>query len=219
MYKMRIRGIEMVDNICKYLMKKIEKQMPDINKERKEIIMYGLELIIGEVSKLILLIVIAIILKIGWLVTFAYISMLPYKVTAGGFHLKTHIGCLLGTFIIYFGNVFLSKYIIIEIVYIKYIVIGITWIFSIIMIGLYAPADTVNVPILRKKERKTKKNLSYIFMSLTLIVSLIINNSVVSNILLFNVIIESFSISKLAYILTKNEYGFKVYNSKKETIS
>lgn len=216
---MKLRGINMVDNICKYLMKKIEKQMPDINEERKEIIMYGLELIIGEVSKLILLFLIAIILKIGWLVIFAYISMLPYKTIAGGFHLRTHIGCLLGTFLIYFGNVFLSKYIMIEPVYIKYIIIGITWIFSIIMISLYAPADTVNVPILRKKERKARKILSYIFMSLTLIISLIINNSIIANILLFNVMFESFSISKLAYKLTKNEYGFKVYNSNKEAIS
>lgn len=209
----------MVDNICKYLMKKIEKQIPEINEERKEIIMYGLELIIGEVSKLILLVIIAIILRIGWLVIFAYISMLPYKITAGGFHLKTHIGCLLGTFIIYFGNVFLSKYIIINPELIRYMVFGITWVFSVIMISLYAPADTVNMPILRKKEREIKKILSYIFMSLTLMISLIINNSVLSNILLFNVIIESFSISRLAYKITKNEYGIKVYNYNKGEIS
>lgn len=209
----------MIDNICEYLMKKIEKQMPDINEDRKEIIMYGLELIIGEVSKLILLFLIAIILRIGWLVILAYISMLPYKITAGGFHLKTHIGCLIGTFIIYFGNVFLSKYIIIEPQYIRYTVTGIIWLFSLFMISLYAPADTINLPILRSKERKVKKILSYIFMSISLIISLIINNPIISNILLFNVIIESFSISKIAYMLTKNEYGFKVYNSNQETIS
>lgn len=209
----------MIDNICEYLMKKIEKQMPDINEDRKEIIMYGLELIIGEVSKLIILFLIAIILRIGWLVILAYISMLPYKITAGGFHLKTHIGCLIGTFIIYFGNVFLSKYIIIEPQYIRYTVTGIIWLFSLFMISLYAPADTINLPILRSKERKVKKILSYIFMSISLIISLIINNPIISNILLFNVIIESFSISKIAYILTKNEYGFKVYNSNQETIS
>lgn len=209
----------MVDNICKYLMKKIEKQIPEINEERKEIIMYGLELIIGEVSKLILLVIIAIILRIGWLVIFAYISMLPYKITAGGFHLKTHIGCLLGTFIIYFGNVFFSKYIIINPELIRYMAFLITWVFSVIMISLYAPADTVNMPILRKKERKIKKILSYIFMSLTLMISLIINNSILSNILLFNVIIESFSISRLAYKITKNEYGIKVYNYNKGEIS
>lgn len=209
----------MVDNICKYLMKKIENQIPDINEERKEVIMYGLELIIGEIPKLILLVLLAFILKIGLLVILAYISMLPYKVMAGGFHLKSHIGCTLGTFIVYFGNVLLSKYVIIQPDYIRYIVLIITWIFSMIMISLYAPADTVNIPILRKKERKRKKILSYILMTLTLIVSLLIQDSTISNILLFNVIIESISISKLAYKLTKNEYGYKVYNSNKEALS
>lgn len=209
----------MVDNICKYLMKKIENQIPDINEERKEVIMYGLELIIGEIPKLILLILLAFILRIGLLVIFAYVSMLPYKAMAGGFHLKSHIGCTLGTFIVYFGNVLLSKYLIIQPDYIRYIVLIITWIFSMIMISLYAPADTVNIPILRKKERKLKKILSYIFMTLTLIASLLIHDSTISNILLFNVIIESISISKLAYKLTKNEYGYKVYNSNKEALS
>lgn len=209
----------MIDNICKYLMKKIENQIPDINEERKEVIMYGLELIIGEIPKLILLILLAFILRIGLLVIFAYVSMLPYKAMAGGFHLKSHIGCTLGTFIVYFGNVLLSKYLIIQPDYIRYIVLIITWIFSMIMISLYAPADTVNLPILRKKERKLKKVLSYTFMSLTLIASLLIHDSTISNILLFNVIIESISISKLAYKLTKNEYGYKVYNSNKEVLS
>ena len=181
--------------------------------------MYGLELIIGEIPKLILLILLAFILRIGLLVIFAYVSMLPYKAMAGGFHLKSHIGCTLGTFIVYFGNVLLSKYLIIQPDYIRYIVLIITWIFSMIMISLYAPADTVNLPILRKKERKLKKILSYIFMTLTLIASLLIHDSTISNILLFNVIMESISISKLAYKLTKNEYGYKVYNSNKEVLS
>ena len=38
-----------------------------------------------------------------------------------------------------------------------------------IMIKLYAPADTENVPILRKKDRKKKKILSYIFLTIGLI--------------------------------------------------
>lgn len=207
----------MIDKICTYLTNKIQKQMPDIDDERAEAIMYGLQLIIGEVPKLIFLFLVAIILKIGWLVIFAYISMLPYKIVAGGFHLKTHIGCTLGTFIVYFGNVLLSKYIVINPIYIKYIIVGVSWIFAIIMIILYAPADTINLPILRKKERKLKKILSYIFASITLLAAIIVKDSTISNILLFNVIIESISISRLAYKLTKNEYGYETY-SKQEAL-
>ena len=137
--------------------------------------------------------------------------MLPYKIVAGGFHLKTHIGCTIGTFVVYFGNVLISKNLLLQPIYIKYIIVGVVWIISIIMISLYAPADTINLPILRKKERKTKKILSYIFATITLIVAILVNNNTLSNILILNVLIESISISKLAYKLTKNEYGYITY--------
>lgn len=201
----------MIEKICESLTKKIQEQMPEVDNERAEVIKYGLEIIIGEIPKLILLVVVAIILKIGWLVVFAYLTMLPYKVMAGGFHLKTNIGCLIGTFTVYYGNVLISKYMVIEPIYLKYIIIIATWIFSIIMISLYAPADTINLPILRKKERKTKKILSYIFATIMLIGSLVIKNNTIANILLINVIVESVCISRLAYKITKNEYGYENY--------
>lgn len=201
----------MIDKICKNLTNKIRKKMPEINDERAEIIQYGLQLMIGEIPKLILLIIIAIILKIGWLVIFAYLTMLPYKIVAGGFHLKTHIGCTIGTFIVYFGNVMISKNLVLQPIYFKYVVVGLVWIISIIMISLYAPADTVNFPILRKEERKLKKILSYVFASITLIGAIFIKDNTLSNIILINVLIESLSISKLAYKLTKNQYGYEIY--------
>lgn len=205
----------MIDKICEIITKRIRKQMPEIDNQRAEVIMYGLQLIIGEIPKILLLFVTAIMLKIGWLVIFAYVTMLPYKIAAGGFHLKTHIGCTIGTFIVYFGNVLISKYLIIQPNSIKYISILLIWIFSIIMITLYAPADTINVPILRKEERKLKKILSYIFATIELSIALILKDSTLANILIFNVLIESICISKLAYKITKNEYGDTTYAEQK----
>ena len=199
----------MINQICESLTNKIRQEMPDIDDEKAEVIQYGLELIIGEVPKIILLFAVAIVLKIGWLVVFAYFSMLPYKIVAGCFHLKTNIGCTIGTLTIYYGNVLISKYITWTPIYTKYIVILIAFVFSMIMVSLYAPADTVNLPILTKKERKTKKVLSYIFATVTLIVSIIIKDNTLSNILLLNVIIESICISRVAYKITKNEYGYE----------
>ena len=195
----------MIDKICEIITKRIRKQMPEIDNQRAEVIMYGLQLIIGEIPKILLLFVMAIILRIGWLVIFAYVTMLPYKIVAGGFHLKTHIGCTTGTLIVYFGNVLISKYLIIQPSLIKYIAI------LIIMMTLYAPADTINVPILRKEERKFKKILSYIFATIELSIALILKDSTLANILIFNVLIESICISKLAYKITKNEYGYETY--------
>ena len=201
----------MINQICESLTNKIRQEMPDIDDEEAEVIKYGLELIIGEVPKILLLFIIAIVLKIGWLVIFAYFTMLPYKITAGGFHLKTNIGCTIGTLSIYYGNVLISKYIIWTPIYAKYTVIFMIFVFSMIMVSLYAPADTVNLPILTKRERKTKRILSYVFATITLLVAIIIKDNILSNILLLNVLIESICISKVAYKLTKNEYGYENY--------
>lgn len=201
----------MINQICESLTNKIRQEMPDIDDEEVEVIKYGLELIIGEVPKILLLFIIAIVLKIGWLVIFAYFTMLPYKIAAGGFHLKTNIGCTIGTLTIYYVNVLISKYIIWTSIYAKYTVIFMIFVFSIIMVSLYAPADTVNLPILTKRERKTKRILSYVFATITLLVAIIIKDNILSNILLLNVLIESICISKVAYKLTKNEYGYENY--------
>lgn len=207
----------MIDKICNTLTARMRLQMPEIDDEKAEIINYGLQLIIGEVPKIILLFAVAIILNIEWYVIFAYITMLPYKIVAGGFHLKTNIGCTIGTFVVYYGNVLVSKTLTIGFD-IKRLIVAIIWVFSMIMVSLYAPADTINLPILRQKERKAKKVLSYIFATLTLTIALIIKDNTLSNILIMNVLIESFCISRLAYKITKNEYGYEEY-LKQEKIS
>ena len=201
----------MIDRICDVLTEKIRKESPDINDEKAEAINYGLHLLIGELPKILALFIIAFILKIGWYVLFAYVAILPYKIVAGGFHLKTNIGCTIGTFTYYFGTVYASKYLIIEPIYIKYILAVMIFIFSIIMISIYAPADTVNQPILRKKERKIKKILSYVFMTITLIASLIVKDNTISNILMINTLFVSISITRIAFKITKNEYGYETY--------
>lgn len=205
------REENMIEKICNSITRKMREQIPDINDERAEVINYGLQLIIGEIPKLILLFALAAIFKIAPLVIFAYISMLPYKIVAGGFHLKTNIGCTIGTLLIYYGNVFISKNIVFQPEWLKLLSAGLIWVLSIIMIKKYAPADTMNLPILRKKDRRIKKNLSYLFATLTLIVGLIIKNNTLSNILIFNVLIETLCITQLAYKITKNEYGYRTY--------
>lgn len=201
----------MVDKICLFLTHKIQEEMPEINNERAEIIDYGLHLIIGELPKNFIILGIAYILGIFKLTLLTVILLLPYRTVSGGFHLKTHLGCIIGTTLIYCGIAKISCYIIFYNQILKYIITLSVWIFGVIMIHLYAPADTENVPILSQKERKNKKILSYIFLSIALIASCIIQNRIISNILLLSHIAQTICITKLAYKITKNKYGYEVY--------
>ena len=203
----------MIEKICFYLTNKIRKNSPDMDDEKAEIINYGLQIVIGEIPKIFVLIFIAFFLGVGWLTLLAFILILPYKVFSGGLHLKSHLVCIVGTTLFYCGDVMLSKTIIFEPLNIKYITVLIIWIFGIIMCKLYAPADTENVPIISKTERSKKKKLSYIALTISLIVACVIENMVISNIIIFGMLFQSLIISRLAYKITSNKYGHEVYNN------
>ena len=203
----------MIDKICTFLTKKIRKEMPEIDDERAEVIQYGLQNIIGEVPKIFLLLIIAFLLQMLKEVLFMFVALLLYRGASGGFHLKTHLGCILGTTLFYCGIVFLSQNIVLDQT-IKYIIIGIGWVFGMIMIKLYAPADTENVPILSKKDRRKKQIIAYITFSIGLIAAIFIQNSVISNILIFGNLLQTLTITKVAYRLTKNKYGYEVYTDR-----
>ncbi len=199
----------MLEKICNWIVGKMRKSIP-MDDEKAEVILYGIQLIIGEIPKIFLLFVLSFILGIGWYVLFAFLVIMPYRATTGGFHLKSHLGCILGTSLFYYGNVYLSKFLNMDMIT-KYIVIFSLFIFGIIMVTLYAPADTENLPILSKKERKMKKILSYIFLTLTLIAAVLITDNVLSNIIIIGVFLQTLFITRIAYKLTNNKYGYEAY--------
>ncbi len=201
----------MIDKICNYLTNKIRKQIPDVDEQRAEVIDFGLHILIGEMPKTFIFIFISLLLGMFKEFVITFLVIFPYRAVSGGFHLKTHIGCIVATSLVYCGVPYISEKIIIAQEF-KYILITLIWIFGMLMCKLYAPADTENIPILRKKERKTKRILSYIVLTLTLIIGAVIKNNTISNIIILGMLVQSIMISKLAYRITNNKYGYEVYN-------
>ena len=113
----------------------------------------------------------------------------------------------------YCGNVLLSKHITIDPFTLRIALVGVVWLFGMFMIRLYAPADTENVPILRKKDRKKKQILSYIILTISLSLSLIIKDHIISNMIIFGMLIQTITITRFAYKITKNKYGYELYES------
>ena len=201
----------MIDKFCEYLVKKIRKQMPEIDDEKAEVIMYGIQLIVGEIPKIFLMFALGILLGLWWQTILAFILLLPYKTVSGGFHLKTHLGCFLCTNLVYCGNAYISTIWNFPSEISKIITILAIWIFGIIMVSIYAPADTENLPILTKKERRTKKVLSYVFLTINMIVAEVIPNEIIANLIIIGTALQTISITRIAYILTKNKYGYELY--------
>ena len=79
----------MIDKVCTLLLKRMRQEMPEIDDERAEIIMYGLQNIIGELPKGIIILLIAYFLGIFKLTLIAMLIIAPYRCFSGGIHLKT----------------------------------------------------------------------------------------------------------------------------------
>lgn len=200
----------MIDKICDWLTNQIKKKLPNVDEERAEVINYGIHLLAGEVPKTFVFIALAALLGVLKEFFITVLVIFPYRAFSGGFHLKTHLGCIVGTSLMYCGIPFISKYILIDSI-LKYIIVIFTWTFGMIMCKLYAPADTENVPILRKKERRIKQILSYITLTITLIIGAIVKENIISNIIILGMLMQSMMISRLAYKVTKNQYGHEIY--------
>lgn len=207
----------MVDKFCEYLTNKIRKENSEIDDERAEIIKYGLQLLVGEVPKFFIMTAIAWALGILKLTIICFVLMLPYRMYSGGFHLKTHIGCIVGTSLMYTGNAFVSQYI--EIPLMQKIIFAILlWVFALVMIYKYAPADTEDVPVISKKERRKRKNFSYIMVTISIVAGCLIKDNIISNILLVGTLFQTISITRIAYKLTNNRYGHEVYWENKNAV-
>ncbi|MGN1310425.1 MAG: accessory gene regulator ArgB-like protein [Clostridia bacterium] len=201
----------MIEKLCMFLTNKIRKEMPEIDDERAEVINYGLQLVVGEIPKLFIIFGLAYILGVLKLTLLSFLFIMPYRMVSGGTHLHTHIGCIIATSVFYIGNSVISQYLVWNSSLVKYITVFLIWAFSMVMIKKYAPADTEAVPILRKKERRTKQILSYVIMSITLLIGTIVKNNIISNLLIIGTFLQTITITKFMYKITKNKYGYAEY--------
>ena len=75
----------MVEKFCLFLTNRMRKENQEIDDERAEIINYGLQLLVGEIPKMLITIGIAYLLGILKLTIIMVILILPFRAFSGGF--------------------------------------------------------------------------------------------------------------------------------------
>ena len=200
----------MIEAICNSLTKKIIQSVDGYDESKADEINYGLQLLIGEVPKLFIILLLAFLLHMFKLTLISFLIILLYRAFSGGFHLHTHLGCIVVTSLLYIGTPYLASILNFNDT-IKYILIAITFIFSFAMIAKYAPADTENVPVLQKKERRKRKIWSFVIAGVELVIAIFIPYKVVSNMIIIGILVQTLTLTRLAYKITNNKYGYEVY--------
>ena len=63
----------------------------------------------------------------------------------------------------------------------------------------------------QEKERNQKQAFSYIILTIEFIIAIFISNTTIVGIIIFGDLIQTLTITRLAYKLTDNKYGHEIY--------
>lgn len=180
----------------KFITNNTEKSEDDIEK-----IQYGFQVIIMNLFKLIILFFTAYFLKIFIYTLVAFIVFGIFRSFACGVHANTSLNCIIINYVVFLGNVFIS----INFALNKYIIVTI-YIISLILVILYAPADTEERPLISENYRKELKIRAISVVLVFTLISLLIGNSIYINLITTSIIEESILLTPLAYVIFKKPY-------------
>lgn len=185
----------------------IRRYYPNYSDEDIEKIQYGLESIYLSLTKVIVILLLSIFLNIfkETIITLLLFNIL--RTTAFGIHASKSWICWVTSVPTFIGIPLICKYITFP-TYILLIIASI----SLIHFILFAPADTVKRPLIRKKRRIIYKVLTVIIGIIYLAMIIICKNNFIQNCLSASMLIETILISPLTYKIFKMPYNnYKSY--------
>lgn len=186
-------------------MNNIKKNQPEKNEEELEIIEYGLEALYLTFTKIIIILLLSIILDIFKETILMILFYNVIRLFAFGLHAKNSTNCFIMSAILFIGGTYLAIYI--DIPIILKIILSIT---CIVLIIIYAPADTEKRPLINVKKRKRFKILSTITSLIITFLIIYFNDKYISNFMLIGMIESTIMILPITYKL----YGLPYNNYK-----
>lgn len=185
----------------------IKNKNPNYDKEKLEVIEYGLTGLYILITKSIIIFTIAYFLGIFKELLIFMIIYNLIRTVSFGIHATSSTKCLISSSLAFLGTTYLCKYISIPI-NIKVIIS----LFEIFYIYKYSPADTEKRPIVNPKRRLIYKLLSTTIAIGMIISSILIKDTFISNSFITAPLIQCIMISPITYKLTNQKYdNYKYY--------
>ncbi len=198
----------MREKFLKSTMKSIANKYPDYDKDRLEIIEYGLESLYIMITKTIVISLIALLLNVFKEMLIIMILYNIIRTTAFGMHAKESWQCYIISITLFIGGALLFKYINVSF-YANALIGAVSYIFLVI----YAPADTYKRPLVNAKKRKIYKIITVINSSIFLILIIVFKNSNISTALSLGLLDSMLMIHPLTYRMFHLPYNnYKTYN-------
>lgn len=176
--------------------------MEDVSEEDLEIARYGIEIYLMNLYKVPIIFGVAYLIGIFNYCILVYIVFGILRNYSCGMHMKSGFTCLLFSGLAFFSIVFISKTISLNLP-LKIIIS----ILSIYFIHKYSPADTEELPILNENIRRKNNKISIFLGGILILISFIYPNKIISNVLLFTLLLQIIMIHPITYKLFNRRYN------------
>lgn len=186
--------------ISKNLINLIKNSLDKTDIELEQI-KYGIDSILANITKLIILFIAAYFLDI---VKYTFITLISFgfvRAFASGIHATSSFKCIITNFILFFGNIYLSLSLNLNKVHIT-----ILFIISFCFVILYAPADTAAKPLTSIKVRTKLKFCSSFSVVILYFLSISLSHSIYASLITFSTFFEAILITPIIYKIFRSPY-------------
>ena len=180
--------------IMNHAMHAVKENYPDYNQDKLDEIRYGIEGIYLSLTKTIVILFITFLLGIFKEAIIVLIFFNFLRLFAFGLHAKESWQCWISSSILFIGIPYLCIYIQLSNI-VSYIIIGL----SILTYLLYAPADTVKRPLIKKHRRIKFKILTILVSIIYIIIFIKTNNLFIHNVVTTTMLLEAVLIHPFTY--------------------
>ena len=187
--------------VMNHAMHVVKGVYPDYDDDKLDEIRYGLEAIYLSLSKTIVILLVTLILGIFKEAVIVLLFFNFLRMFAFGIHAKKSWQCWISSSIMFIGIPYLCIYTELSNIY-YYIMIG----FSVLNFLLYAPADTVKRPLVKKHRRIKFKVLTLIVSLIYIILFFNTNDVFIKNVIVYAMLLEVVLIHPLTYRVFKLPY-------------
>ena len=164
----------------------------------KTVVIFGLSYLLGYIKPLLILMGLYSLLRL-----FGF-----------GVHAKKSLHCWISSTLIFIICPYLCT-----ILTIDYKVKVILGMICVILLGIFAPADTEKRPLINKKRRMTYKVICACIGLSYIVLFFFVKDKLVNNCLLFSILIETIFVLPITYKIFGVKYNnYKTYNSKKKEL-
>lgn len=172
---------------------------------------YGLEVLVINLSKMLLILMMANVLGILKGTLFIMLSFAFIRHYAFGVHAKSSTSCTIITSLCFFIGAYIPK--LLTITNDKVLVM---FFLTILLLYVYAPADTEARPLVGKNLRRKLKIKALLSAGILMILALCINNAALKSYVSYGALCESITITPIIYKLFGR--GYKNYERYKKVI-